>query len=322
VECKHNENVDIYSFAMICYELITGIVPWEGITDRNVLKRVTQRERPALPPWVDASWRAVIEACWHQESEQRWSATRIVEFIKGIPATRADPYCQLLPRTFELLSQQSFDFVQDAVLRLKGTGSALEEQGWISCTPGITPFQFRHRFCPDLRSQMLSRLSVRRADLDAFLASILFSIDNEGRCDDGRVLRCEGELAVAYIRVISGPTSGFTSQGLVFVAVMAKQVHCHRGIVGTFLQILPYLHPSNQSVLGVLEQSEMETDFRMNRSAMRQTCSFVICVDLCRACMYAAHAAGHNAVLRTAPSYPDAGISNQPWVVSVRELVL
>jgi serine/threonine protein kinase len=79
---QYDESVDIYSFALICYELVTGVQVWDGLSEVDIPIKVCQGERPALPNSVDARWRTVIEACWSQKPKKRWSAAEIVYFIQ------------------------------------------------------------------------------------------------------------------------------------------------------------------------------------------------------------------------------------------------
>ncbi|KAG0504383.1 hypothetical protein KC19_N038200 [Ceratodon purpureus] len=64
------EKVDAYSFAMTCYEILTGLVPFDGY-GKNDWKRVIDGERPRLPECIDLRIRELVERCWHKEPSKR-----------------------------------------------------------------------------------------------------------------------------------------------------------------------------------------------------------------------------------------------------------
>ncbi|KAG0587884.1 hypothetical protein KC19_2G198800 [Ceratodon purpureus] len=63
---------DVFSYAMTCYEVITGEVPFgchqPSQSDHD---RVLRGERPALPHWLPAPVTNVISQCWHSDPSQR-----------------------------------------------------------------------------------------------------------------------------------------------------------------------------------------------------------------------------------------------------------
>ncbi|KAG0559608.1 hypothetical protein KC19_10G118000 [Ceratodon purpureus] len=64
------EKVDVYSFAMTCYEVLTGHVPFDGY-GKSDWKRVIDGERPHLPDYIDVRTRELVERCWHKEPAER-----------------------------------------------------------------------------------------------------------------------------------------------------------------------------------------------------------------------------------------------------------
>jgi serine/threonine protein kinase len=63
---------DVYSFAMTCYEILTGEVPFEeyGFT-RTQYDEVVKGLRPTLPPHLDAGLKELLVQCWHDDPVQR-----------------------------------------------------------------------------------------------------------------------------------------------------------------------------------------------------------------------------------------------------------
>ncbi len=63
---KYTKAADVYSFAMLFFEVLTGEVPFKGTIRRDLHRRVCKGERSILPP--DDYWpvhvSAVIKKCW------------------------------------------------------------------------------------------------------------------------------------------------------------------------------------------------------------------------------------------------------------------
>jgi len=58
-----NWKSDVYSYAMTCYEILSGLTPFEGIPRGN-LAEVTAGLRPSLPNSLPTSLSSLIECCW------------------------------------------------------------------------------------------------------------------------------------------------------------------------------------------------------------------------------------------------------------------
>ena len=70
-----DEKVDVYSFAMIFCEMLTGQVPWKGIHPVRIaaltIDDETGETRPTLPESVSDSTEALIQQCWTYDSRLR-----------------------------------------------------------------------------------------------------------------------------------------------------------------------------------------------------------------------------------------------------------
>ena len=64
------EKVDIYSFAMTCYEVLTGGTPFPRYFKRD-WQKVIDGERPHLPSYVDPRVRELVEQLWDKEPSKR-----------------------------------------------------------------------------------------------------------------------------------------------------------------------------------------------------------------------------------------------------------
>jgi serine/threonine protein kinase len=75
---------DIYSFAMTCYEILTGQIPLDNHprSDYNVI--LLDHRRPQLPSHVNPSLAALIHRCWHQDPNLRPTASQLVSEIEHL----------------------------------------------------------------------------------------------------------------------------------------------------------------------------------------------------------------------------------------------
>jgi hypothetical protein len=72
---------DVYSFAMLCYELLTGCIPFKEhrLTDYDV---VLSGQRPELPPYLNSKMRDLLHRCWHTEPQKRPGWITIVKSLE------------------------------------------------------------------------------------------------------------------------------------------------------------------------------------------------------------------------------------------------
>ncbi|KAG0576783.1 hypothetical protein KC19_5G107300 [Ceratodon purpureus] len=74
---KFTKEADVYSFAMTCYEVITGRLPYEGRSASDVDGIINRGERPELPLGICPELKDLICRCWHSDPLQRPSFNAI-----------------------------------------------------------------------------------------------------------------------------------------------------------------------------------------------------------------------------------------------------
>lgn len=67
---------DVYSYAMTCYEIWTGHVPFEGYKNSDY-DPVLRGVRPTLSDYVPTWVRNLLAKCWHQDPLERTSFSAI-----------------------------------------------------------------------------------------------------------------------------------------------------------------------------------------------------------------------------------------------------
>lgn len=72
---------DVYSFAMTCYEVVTGKYPFDGVKE-NLKVKIKAGERPKLPDDLSADLKNLITKCWDPNPEQRPSFQDICYVLK------------------------------------------------------------------------------------------------------------------------------------------------------------------------------------------------------------------------------------------------
>jgi serine/threonine protein kinase len=78
---------DVYSYAITCYEILSGRLPFEGLRRRQVIETVREGLRPSLPNSLPTSLSSLIECCWDGDVRRRPSFSRIcteLRHLKGI----------------------------------------------------------------------------------------------------------------------------------------------------------------------------------------------------------------------------------------------
>jgi serine/threonine protein kinase len=82
----YTEKVDVYSFAIVLWEIVAREVPYKGLDGVVVAANVltTPNFRPPLPTTARAEWCQLIQWCWSDDPNQRPTFQQITEYLNRL----------------------------------------------------------------------------------------------------------------------------------------------------------------------------------------------------------------------------------------------
>ncbi|GLJ05198.1 hypothetical protein SUGI_0013460 [Cryptomeria japonica] len=81
---EYTYKADVYSFAMTCYEILTGKQPFEGVLPKHVFRKIVQGERPSLPSSCPLILADYIRKCWDTDPRRRPCFAQVSNFLRYI----------------------------------------------------------------------------------------------------------------------------------------------------------------------------------------------------------------------------------------------
>ncbi|KAH8943763.1 hypothetical protein BDL97_13G071500 [Sphagnum fallax] len=134
---------DVYSFAMLCYELLTGRIPF-GERRLSDYDAVLSGQRPELPDHVNSGMRKLLHRCWQTEPQKRPGWTAIIEYLKDEfqlhqPSVRN-------PRLYRRLKR-----IPEVERPSMESSTDIEDQSAGSSSTGLLASSME--FCQDMESQ-------------------------------------------------------------------------------------------------------------------------------------------------------------------------
>ncbi|KAK9926895.1 hypothetical protein M0R45_024103 [Rubus argutus] len=83
-EKHHTKKVDVYSFGIVLWELLTALTPFDNMTPEQAAFAVSQKNaRPPLPPTCPTAFSRLIHRCWSSRPEKRPHFDEIVYILDG-----------------------------------------------------------------------------------------------------------------------------------------------------------------------------------------------------------------------------------------------
>jgi serine/threonine protein kinase len=83
---SYSEKADVYSFAVIVWELFARIPPFHPMErDQILLAVVVDDARPAMPANIPVVWKSFIENCWQRDPKERPDFREIVSWLVEFP---------------------------------------------------------------------------------------------------------------------------------------------------------------------------------------------------------------------------------------------
>ena len=106
-ENPFSEASDVYSFAIVMWEIWSRQIPWGGLQPMVIMRKVIDKgERPPVPAGMPADLRDLMCRCWADKADDRPTFSEIATLLEGVtPPSSSAPFAAA-PGLDETLSGQ------------------------------------------------------------------------------------------------------------------------------------------------------------------------------------------------------------------------
>jgi len=88
----YNEKVDVYSFALVLYQILTLEKPFLWYSKNSHHTRVAKGgERPAMDPQIPKELQDLLKKAWSANIDERPSMTEVISILKSVISELSEP---------------------------------------------------------------------------------------------------------------------------------------------------------------------------------------------------------------------------------------
>lgn len=176
---EYGPEVDVYSFAMILYELLTDEVPWKDVRPETMMKNVlVDKIRPKLPRDCPDSMKDLIRMSWAQNPRNRPSFAEIYEMFANHEVEFEDTDERVVNSLARQLGKVKLG------RNIKPSTPVREERSWVPSRSSPKSVRYEHESYTGRNNQISRKSGIRSRkspfiDIDAIADTRNYSFRSE-----------------------------------------------------------------------------------------------------------------------------------------------